>query len=208
MTFGSAPGPLRSSPLSSAGTFVFFRVWARHSPPSRLWDGTTHTLPPSGRHLLPHARSTFFMRFLRAHSPFASFPCMCSTPPSWPLLCCPGAVARPRPLSSSFTHHIPFPTSHSCDTPRGAALWYVPPPSVAWCMHAAICPSGLRPVYWRANTLRGIPHTSGMGTQLAGEALPLRVRGLCAPPPDLYGFVSTAAVASRPQTPGPRPSPR
>ena len=47
-----------------------------------------------------------------------------------------------------------------------------------------------------------------MGTWLAGEALPLRVRGPGTPPLDRCGFDSTAAVASRPQTPGPWPSPR
>ena len=73
-------------------------------------------------------------------------------------------------------------------------------------MYSAICPSGLRPAPRCTHTLWGIPRMPGMDVRLAGEALPLRVRGPHVPPPDRCGFSSTAVTASRPQTPGPRSS--
>jgi len=67
MTFGSAPGPLRSPPLPSAGAFCHSGL--KPALPHLLGRGTgRHTLlPPPGQQLLPHARSTYFLRFLRAH---------------------------------------------------------------------------------------------------------------------------------------------
>ena len=101
------------------------------------------------------------------------------------------------PFTSLHTSVIPPPTAHPCE--------FFPILSRACTVRSVL--RGLRPAPRSAHTLRGIPHMPGMDVRLAGEALPLRVRGPHVPPPGRCGFYSTAVTASRPQTPWPRPSP-
>jgi len=178
-------------------------------PPSRPWDGTTRT-PFTIRTTQSVSLARWvFLRFFASSRPMRSPPhAHAALPPRGlpfvPPGLWPGRALCPPPS----TLHTLSPGHISVIPPGGAALWCVPPLWFTRHVYAAICPLGLRPACRGADTLAGIPHKSSMGTRLAGEALPLRVRGPGTPPLGRCGFVSTAAVASRPQTPGPRPSPR
>jgi len=71
-----------------------------------------------------------FLRFLRAHISLEMPPCPRSTPPSWPSLCRPEAVAWPHPLSSPFMRHLPFPHHILVIPPRVLLPSTSPPPLV------------------------------------------------------------------------------
>ena len=93
---------------------------------------------PSYVHLGDHTGFTslvrIFLRFLRAHTSLETPPCTRSTPPSWPSLCHPEAVAWPRPLSSPFTHYLPFP-HHILVIPPGVLLPSTSPPPLVCLAH-------------------------------------------------------------------------
>jgi len=145
MTSGSAPGPLRSPPLSSAGTSLGLWASPHSSPPPQPWDGTTPFLLPPGRLPLLHALSTYFLQFIRAHNSLETPPCTRSTPPSWPSLCRPEAVVWPRPLSSPFSHHFPSP-HHTLVIPPGVLLPSTsPPPLICLARVRGDLPLGVAP---------------------------------------------------------------
>ena len=146
MTFGSAPGPLRSPPLSSAGTCFFFRARPRLSPLSRPWDGTSCFPAPSGRRLLHHMRSVYFLRFLLAHDLWIHPHAHAAPPPRARSFVAsglrPGHTLCPPPprITSLFPRHI------LAIPPGVLRSGTSPPPLLTYRMHTAICPSGLRPV--------------------------------------------------------------
>ena len=128
MTFGSAPGPLRSPPLSSAGTF------SHPGPPSTLphllgrGTGQHALLPPPGRHLLLHACSTYFLR-LFASSRFSGIAPMHLQHPSLmaaPLSPWGCGLATPFVLPLHTSH--PFPHITLLQYPPGCCTLVRPSP--------------------------------------------------------------------------------